>query len=118
MPKLLTKEEADKISAEMAEEYGLEARVRIDNYNDSYDSGLKGEIGRMRPQRVYDWFPWWKRSSFVKIRDFYCDGFEDFLTKLQAELSKFDQRARVAESFREKYEMREATEALDEVLNK
>ena len=117
MPKLLTRKEVDTISAKMTGEYGLHARVVVDNYNNSYDSGLKCEIGRLRKMQVYDWFPWFKRNHFVKIRDFYAENFEDLLSKLQSELSKFDNRAKMAEGFREKFEMEEADKALDEVLS-
>ena len=117
MPKLLSREEADQIAAKMAEEYGLVARVVVDNYNNSYDMGLKGEIGRIRKVKVYDWFPWFKKDVFVKVRDFYAENFEDVLSKLQIELSKFDGRAKVAEKFREKYVMQEADRIFDEVLN-
>jgi hypothetical protein len=118
MPRLLSKEEADKIATKMAEEYGLSARIVVDNYSNSFDTGLKGEIGRIRKVPVYDyWFPWYKKNEFVKIRDFYAENFEDVLSKLQGELSRFDNRAKIAEQLREKYVMQEADELLNEVLS-
>lgn len=116
MPKLLSREEAESMASRMAEEYGLAARIVVDNYNNSYDSGLKGEIGRIRKVKVHDWIPWLKKNHFVKVRDFYAENFEDVLSKMQIELSKFDGRAKVAENFREKYAMQDADEALSEVL--
>ena len=116
MPKLLSREEVNEFASKMAEEYGLAAKVIVDNYNNSYDQGLKCEIGRIRKLQVYDWFPWYKRSTFVKIKDFYTEHFEDSLSKLQIELSKFDNRARAAEGFREKYALQEADSLLDEAL--
>lgn len=116
MPKLLTKKEAENIAAKMADEYGLSCRIAIDNYNGNYDTGLKCEIGRVIKQPPVEWFPWFKEDVFKKIRDFYANDFEDLLSKLQGELSRFDARVKVAENFRSKYEMEEADQVLDKAL--
>lgn len=117
MPKLLSKEEVETISAKMTAEYGLPApRIIIDNYNRSYDSGLKCEIVRDTKRPIRDWFPWLKKTYFVKVQDFYAQNFEELLTKLQYELSRFDNRTKIAESFREKYALQEADQALDNFL--
>lgn len=117
MPKLLSREEVEDISAKMTEEYGLPPpRIIINNYNGSYDSGLKCEIVRVIWQPVYDWFLWYKKPHSIKINDFYAENFEDILTKLQNELSKFNGRTSVAEQFREKYALKEADELLEAAL--
>lgn len=115
MPKLLSKEEVFDIAAKMTAEYGLAPlNILNNNYNKSYDSGLRAEIGRTIKEPT--WFPWYKKVHFVKISDFYAENFEDVLIKLRNELSKFDGRAKIAEQFREKYALQEADIALDKIL--
>lgn len=116
MPKLLSGEEVAEIAMKMAEEYGLASpNIICNNREESWDSGLRCEIVRAIKLQ-HDWIPWIKKKSTVKITEFYAQNFEDLLTKLQYELSRFDSRAQIAESFREKYARKEADEALDKVL--
>jgi hypothetical protein len=116
MPKLLSKKEVETFAAKMTGEYGLPPPRIIVDESRGYDSGLKVEIVRDVTSAERQ-FLWAKKLTMIKIRDFYVENFEDLLTKLQYELSRFDNRAKIAEQFREKYAQQEASEVLDKVLS-
>lgn len=119
MPKLLSQKEAEAIAAWMTETYGLPppSFKKYDGYS-SANQGVEMEIRWPTEVRKFNWLPWPKTIAYVQIKRFYADNLEDALVKLKQELSKFDGRAKIAEEFREKFAMEEATEVLDEVLSK
>ena len=117
MSKLLSYKEAKEIATKMTREYGLPPPILDNtNYFSSNTWGFRVEIVRPIKVRLFEWFPWPKRTVMKKVRDFYSDNLEDALTKLQQELTRFDSQAEVAEAFREKYANQEADEVLDKVL--
>lgn len=117
MPKLLSQEEARSIAAKMAAEYGLPP-PRITDEESYYQSDnwrVKIELFRQlkMPRKL---IPFFKKKVLLRFKDWTSYNYEDGLIALDNELKKLDQRAGVAEVFREKYARQEADEMLHKIL--
>lgn len=117
MTKLLSEKETLSIASKMTAAYGL-PRPILSNENryGSQNWGVRIEIVRPIKVKWIRWLPWINKTINIKVENFYADNFEDALTRLQNELSRFDTRTKVAEQFRDKYVQQEADEVLDRVL--
>jgi hypothetical protein len=125
MPKLLSQEDARMIVAAMAKEYGLTATVDDESVYSNHDGLYTSntwviwiKLYRTLEVRTSIFLP--KRFTRVinlKLQELQAGTYEEGIQRLEHELNKLNQRAKVAESYREKYAMKEAAEALDEVLS-
>lgn len=116
MPKLLSHKEVHDLAAKMTAEYGLPAP---DITESDYSSSISVTVYReVKVTKKSEWFRIKSTTTkSVKMFDLYAQNYEEALLQLERELNKLNPRTVVAEKFREKYAMKEADEAFDEILN-
>lgn len=119
MPKLLSEEEVNNFASQMTEEYGLPPPTFLKEASySSYSAwNVRVEVNRLVKVRRFKWIPWLTKNSTRAVSNFYADSYEDGLVKLKQELAKFDNRAKIAEQFREKYTLKEADVLMDRILS-
>lgn len=119
MSKLLSYKEALSIATKLTAKYGLPPpKIVDDNQYGSNSWAITISIIRSRPSRLLKWFKWPQKTVSIFVRELYASSLEDGLTKLQQELSSYDNRGKIAEQFREKFEMQEADAILEQELSR